>query len=249
VVSVGSLFSGIGGMDKGLERAGMDIRWQVEIDPFCQRVLGKYWPKLLVHDDIRTFEGMEPVDVLCGGFPCQDVSVAGKRKGMDGERSSLWSEFARLIGSLEPQWIMVENVRGLLSVDSGQFFSGILRFLAASGYDATWKVLRASDFGALHRRERVFLVANRDSERIKGFWSLPIHRVQEFSWCENVRGLADLLRRPDLPEPLICRMGDGASARLDAIGNSVVPAMAEYVGRCIMAAEDTACSKENLWVT
>jgi len=156
----GSLFSGIGGFDLGLERAGMQCAWQVEIDPYCNRVLAKHWPGVKRFGDIRQIEWstVDPVDLLCGGFPCQPHSLAGKRAGSRDERD-LWPEFARAIRELKPRWVVVENVRGLLSSEAGRFFGGILRDLAGLGYDAEWQVLSAAAFGAPHIRERVWIVA------------------------------------------------------------------------------------------
>ena len=113
----GSLFSGIGGFDLGLERAGFTISWQVEIDPYCQRVLAKHWPNVTRYGDITAMDWttVQPVDLLCGGFPCQDLSFAGKRAGIDGARSGLWSEYVRAIRHLRPRYVLVENVPGLLS--------------------------------------------------------------------------------------------------------------------------------------
>ena len=159
-ITVGSLFSGIGGLELGLERAGMTVCWQVEKDDYAVRVLEKHWPEVPKHRDI--FEcgahNLEPVDLICGGFPCQPVSVAGKRKGNKDERW-LWDEFYRIICELRPKWVVAENVPGLLSIRDGKLFAGILRDLAAGGYDAEWQVLPASAFGAWHRRDRVFIVA------------------------------------------------------------------------------------------
>ena len=155
---VGSLFAGIGGFDLGLERAGFEIAWQVEIDPYCQRVLAKHWPNVQRYGDIRAIDwGTVPrVDMLCGGFPCQDLSFAGKRAGIDGERSGLWSEYVRAIRALRPRYILVENVPGLLT---NAYMGRVLGDLAESGYDAEWDCLPASAFGAPHRRDRVWIVA------------------------------------------------------------------------------------------
>lgn len=152
----GSLFSGIGGIDLGLERAGWRCAWQCESDPYARAVLAKHWPDVPCYPDVRELDGTEPaIDLLCGGFPCQDLSVAGKRAGIDGERSGLWREFARVIGLLRPRFVLVENVPGLLAHGLGR----VLGDLAACGYDAEWDCLRAADVGAPHLRERVFLVA------------------------------------------------------------------------------------------
>lgn len=120
-LTFGELFAGIGGFSLGLERAGMVCRWQVEIDPYARAVLAKHWPEVPKHDDVRTFppQGDYAVDVICGGFPCQDISVAGKGAGLAGARSGLWSEFARIIGHLRPSYVVVENVAALLARGMG----------------------------------------------------------------------------------------------------------------------------------
>jgi len=161
-ITVGSLFSGIGGLDLGLERARMQIRWQVEIDDYCTKVLEKHWPGVARFRDVRECgrQNLEPVDLICGGFPCQDVSLAGKQAGLKGTRTTLWSEFARIIGDLRPQWVLAENVPGLLSSDAGRFFGAVLRDLAACGYNAEWDCISAAAFGAPHRRDRVWIVAH-----------------------------------------------------------------------------------------
>lgn len=171
VPTVGSLFSGIGGFDLGFEQAGFDVKWQVEIDPFCRRVLAKHWPDVRRHDDVKTFPPTKAedwrVDVIIGGFPCQDVSVAGSRKGIGvGTRSGLWSEFARIVALLRPRFVVVENTPGLLAPfrHKGKFVAPaaigrVLGELSEMGLDAEWAVVPASAFGAPHRRERVFIVA------------------------------------------------------------------------------------------
>ncbi len=131
-LTFGSLFAGIGGFDLGFERAGLECKWQVEIDPYCQRVLAKHWPEVRRHDDIRTFppDGSDEwrVDVICGGFPCQDISDAGKRAGIDGERSGLWAEYARILGAIRPRFAVVENVAALLDNGMGSVTCVRLRF-------------------------------------------------------------------------------------------------------------------------
>tara|TARA_E500000331_G_scaffold348731_1_gene390793 strand:+ start:405 stop:1250 length:846 start_codon:yes stop_codon:yes gene_type:complete len=153
----GSLFAGIGGIDLGLERAGFGCRWQVEIDPFCRRVLEKHWPAVEKHKDITEldFDALERVDLLAGGFPCQDLSSAGKREGIDGVKSGLWAEFYRCICAIRPRAVFVENVSGLLVSGLGR----VLGDLAASGYNAEWDCLSAAAVGAPHIRDRVFVTA------------------------------------------------------------------------------------------
>jgi len=159
-MNVGSLFSGIGGFDLGLERAGFRTSWFCETDAFCQHVLAEHWPGVPIYPDVSALVGadVEPVDVLCGGFPCQDLSVAGKGAGLTGARSGLWSEYARLIGELRPRYVVVENVSALLA----RGFGTVLGDLAALGYDAEWDCIPASAVGAPHRRDRVWLVAYPD---------------------------------------------------------------------------------------
>jgi DNA (cytosine-5)-methyltransferase 1 len=176
-MTVGSLFSGIGGIDLGLERAGHSILWQVENNPKCRKVLAKHWPEIPCYHDITklTAEDLEPVDLLCGGFPCQPVSVAGKQKGEDDERW-LWPEFLRLARSLRVQHLLVENVTGLLAAHGGETFASLLSGLAEAGYDAEWDCLPASAFKAPHRRDRVFLIAHRQPRRDD-----PLADSQEFT--------------------------------------------------------------------
>lgn len=158
----GSLFSGIGGFDLGFERAGMECAWQCEIDPKASEVLARHWPNVKRFTDVRTItkNNAEPIDLLCGGFPCQDLSIAGKRKGLAGERSGLWFEFARIIDELEPKWVVIENVPGLLSSNGGADFAVIIRWLVECGYGVCWRVLDSQYFGVAQRRRRVFIVAS-----------------------------------------------------------------------------------------
>jgi len=160
-ITFGSLFSGIGGIDLGLERAGMHCEWQVEKDEYCTKVLAKHWPNVTRYGDIRAIDTstLTRVDLIAGGFPCQPHSLAGQRKASADERN-LWPEFARIIRELRTKWVLVENVVGLLSSEGGNFFGSVLRDLATCGYDAEWFVLSAAQFGAPHLRERAFIVAH-----------------------------------------------------------------------------------------
>lgn len=160
-MKMGSLFSGIGGFDLGFERAGMRVAWQAECDARALRVLELQWPDVRRYEDVReTGRGCEPVDVVCGGFPCQDVSVAGRRAGLAGERSGLWFEFHRVLEELRPGWVVVENVPGLLSSNRGRDFATVLRGLVQLGYSVVWRVLDAQYFGVPQRRRRVFIVGH-----------------------------------------------------------------------------------------
>ena len=152
---IGSLFSGIGGLELGLERAGLGtVAWQCEVDPWCRAVLAQHWPDAERFEDVRALVDPPKVEVMCGGFPCQPVSVAGKRRAQADERW-LWPEFARLIRVVRPRLVVAENVPGLATAGLGL----VLGDLAALGYDAAWDVLSAAAVGAPHRRERLFIVA------------------------------------------------------------------------------------------
>jgi len=231
-----SFFAGIGGIDLGLERAGHECVGQVEIDDFCQKVLHKHWPNVPKWRDIRELTGRElpEADLWCGGFPCQDISVGGYGVGIRGRRSGLFFELARLVRKIRPRYVLLENVAAILVRGMGE----VLGELAQIGFDAEWRMLRASDFGAPHQRSRLFIVAYRDSKRIEGGWKRPLCRQPQFSWCEGVGGPEDLRGRPDVPEPLVRRIDDGIRRRVDSVGNAVVPQVAEYIGRLLKEAEE-----------
>lgn len=167
-MTYGSLFSGIGGMDLGLDRAGMRCAWQVEQDEFCLRVLARHWPDVVRFRDVRTVTAadLEPVDLIAGGFPCQDISVAGKGVGIDGESSGLWREFARLVGEMRPRLVLVENVPALCTRGADR----VLGDLDALGYACWPLVVGARHVGAPHRRDRVWIVAYREIPRLEGGW-------------------------------------------------------------------------------
>jgi DNA (cytosine-5)-methyltransferase 1 len=156
MLTVGSLFSGIGGLNLGLERAGMRVAWQSEIDPYACKVLAKHWPEVPNHGNIKEIDWrrVEPVDVICGGYPCQPFSTAGKRRGGEDPRH-LWPWVREAISQLRPRYAILENVRGHLSLGG----TTVLGELAALGYDAEWRVVSAASVGANHQRERVIIVA------------------------------------------------------------------------------------------
>lgn len=167
MITVGSLFSGIGGLELGLEQEGIGTTiWQAEADPFCRRILSEHWPEIPIYDNVELIdETTERPTILIGGFPCQDVSVAGSKAGLAGHRSGLWYEFLRIIRLLRPPIVVVENVPGLLV----RGFDEVLGGLAAERYDAEWRVYGACDVGAPHLRKRLFVVATQsalpDAER------------------------------------------------------------------------------------
>jgi DNA (cytosine-5)-methyltransferase 1 len=236
------LFSGIGGFSLGLERTGgFKTVAFCEIEPFCQRVLAKHWPEVPIYDDIRELTGARlaadgiAVDVICGGFPCQDVSLAGQRSGLEGARSGLWFEFARLIGELRPRFVIVENTPGLLSLGMGD----VLGELAACGYDAEWECLSAGAVGAPHERERVWLVAYPDAARQANpeGWQGSSEPQWRKVFAANLFGRR-AHRWPHQPE--MGRVVHGISADVDAVGalgNSVTPIIPELIGKAILEAE------------
>lgn len=238
-LSFGSLFAGIGGFDLGFERAGMVCKWQVEIGDYANRVLAKHWPNVRRWLDVRTWPqpDTERVDVICGGFPCQDISNAGKRAGIDGERSGLWAEFARIIRELRPRIVVVENVAALL----GRGIDRVLGDLADIGYDAEWDVLPACAFGVPQPRHRVFIVAN-SNERVTCEERVQPRRTKLRTGFDS--GTGDSRGwTPWSPEPSVSRMAFGIPNRLDrvgAIGNAVVPQVAEWIGRRIVKAVESA---------
>lgn len=281
-MNVGSLFSGIGGFDLGLDRAGFDIEWQVEIDPYCRAVLARHFPEARRFADVREIGAgvLPPVDLLCGGFPCQDLSVAGRGAGIDGARSGLWSEFARLIRELRPGYVLVENVPALLSGKGKRWdrapIGRVLGDLAAVRYDAEWACLSAGEFGAPHLRKRVWILAypSRDAEagpaaspgserqraragRAEGGGRPGELADPDDERREEVVGLAAEGRQgqgnplggapveggevwpshPWATEPDVGRVAHGVPDRVErlaALGNALVPQIAEWIGRRII---------------
>lgn len=253
-MNVLDLFSGIGGFSLGLERAGMRTIAFCEVNQFCQAILAKHWPGVPIFGDIRFLSGNEkgrvvywggparefrdigPIDVICGGFPCQDISLAGEGAGIDGERSGLWREYARLVGELRPRYVIVENVAALL----GRGIGRVLGDLASLGYDAEWHCIPASAVGLPHTRDRVWIVANHWGEREQGKPTPSLQGLYGIPWGENERRAADWRGRPNLHAPYLCGRGDGISERLDALGNAVVPQIPEIIGRAIIEAQVSA---------
>lgn len=251
-LTVGSCFSGIGGLELGLEwTGGFETKWQIEMDPYASKVLEKHWPNVKRYSDIRDVVRPAPVDLICGGFPCQDVSMAGKRKGLDGERTTLWGEMFRLICEVKPRWVVAENVPGLLSSDDGQFFGNILRDLAGGGYDAEWQVLSAAACGAPHLRQRIFLIAypqqirRGSTEQIisESYGNMGNHIIidSKASWNgHEINRKTEKTIRPLDYRSVIHRMDDGISSWMDEInrhGNAVVPQVAQKIGEMILKHE------------
>lgn len=239
-IKIGSLFAGIGGFELGLERGIPNSKtvWQVEQDKYCQTILKKHWPQAQLYDDVCTVgaHNLEPVDVICGGFPCQDISVAGKGKGINAERSGLWWEMYRVISELRPTVAVLENVPAITTRGGTQ----VIAALAKIGYDCEWQIISARMFGAPHIRKRWFCVAHTNSERQQEHTNITItvetKRQLISRSCEASQSdRTEYWQRPTTVTPL-CSLDDGVSnrvARLKALGNAIVPQCSEYVGQCI----------------
>jgi DNA (cytosine-5)-methyltransferase 1 len=250
------LFSGIGGFSLGLERTGgFSTVAFCEIEPFPRRVLAKHWPEVPCYEDVRTLtgarlaaDGITGIDVITGGFPCQDLSVAGKQRGMgEGTRSGLWSEIVRLTCELRPSYVIVENVAALLSGPSekrGGWFGRVLGDLAECGYDAEWENIPASALGAPHRRERVWVVAYPSEVRIAGKLLSQDSAKGYACWKAGASLLpANLDGMVAANGDYNLRDGDGFPeflGQLNAYGNAVVPQIPELIGRAILAAQVAA---------
>lgn len=246
-MTIGSLFSGIGGLELGLERAGLGpVVWQCEIDPFARRVLERHWPNVRRFEDVTRPRDWPHVDLVCGGFPCQDVSSAGKRRGLGGARSGLWYHFARIVRQVRPSWVVVENVAS----GARAWLPTVRRDLHVLGYDSAAIRLSAFDVGAPHLRRRIFVVAS-DAHGNRKHARAVDAKVAESSAIvadatrergrEGRSSVEGQERRSPWaePEPDMVRMVHGLSDGLDsarrrALGNAVVPQCAEVIGRMIV---------------
>jgi DNA (cytosine-5)-methyltransferase 1 len=298
MLTFGSLFAGIGGIDLGLEWAGMVCKWQVEINPFCQKVLAKHWPDVQRYADVKECgrHNLEAVDLIAGGFPCQPHSQAGKQRGAEDDRN-LWPEFSRIIAELRPAWVLAENVLGI----KGTMLDEVLSDLDGLAYSTRTIIVPACAFDAPHRRERVFIVAYTENYRAqltkrdngnKYRWETqkqPGTRTSSRSIQGNITTRDEVSQRaatkvsqdvahtscrrwndkqtpdgngnrkppgqaggcgsngfakPWLPEPDVARVVDGVSYGMDgrkrnaALGNAVVPQVAEWIGQRIVEVEN-----------
>ena len=237
-LTFGSLFAGIGGFDLGFERAGMVCKWQVEIDEYANRVLAKHWPDVRRWPDVRTWPqpDTERVDVICGGFPCQDISYAGQGAGLDGERSGLFFEAVRVVRELRPRIVVLENVAALLT----RGLDRVLGTLAEIGYDAEWHCIPAAAVGAPHIRDRVFVIAYAVGARAGDEGRATGRQERKHAGAFQ----PEIVRqgnRAIMPERVdaVCGVDDGVPARVDrlrGLGNAVVPQVAEWIGRRIIEA-------------
>lgn len=241
------LFSGIGGFSLGLERTGgFETVAFCEIEPFPRRVLAKHWPGVPCYHDVRTLtadvlkrDGIS-VDVITGGFPCQDLSSAGKQEGISGRRSGLWGELCRIIDDIRPSFAVVENVPNLLAGERGAWFGRLLGDLAEIGFDAEWHCIPASSVGAPHRRDRVWIVAY-PKEGVRDRVLLPSIFNDESveQGFKRVWAILSARRaRNDAPSDFgRLRKDDGLSSRVDeiaALGNTVIPQIPEMIGYAIL---------------
>ena len=242
MLTVGELFAGIGGFGLGLERTGgFKVSWQVENDSFALKVLKKHWPEVRRHDDVCTFPPTAvdewKVDLICAGFPCQDISAAGKGAGLKGERSGLFYEVVRITERLQPRYLLLENVAALLV----RGLDEVLGSLAEIGFDTEWHCIPAAAVGAPHRRDRAFVLAYSPS--------LGIQRLREPG-----KQVSPAYARPQIPlrcgsgsrgsfwqtEPDVDRVVNGFSRGLDrtrrikALGNAVVPQVVEVIANQIL---------------
>jgi DNA (cytosine-5)-methyltransferase 1 len=230
-VRVLDLFSGIGGFSLGLESIGMQTVAFCESDGYARRVLRKHWPEVWLYEDVRTLtakrlkaDGVGPIDLVCGGFPCQDISKAGRGAGIDGARSGLWSEFARLVGEIRPRWVIAENVPML----RGRGADRVSGDLEASGYTVRSIVVGAIHAGAPHRRQRAWIVADR------------LRTGPQIT--QEPAGVRSPITRCDwwTREPDVARVAHGIPARVHrirCIGNAVVPQVVAMIGAAILNVE------------
>ena len=219
-------FAGIGGFSYAATKlvGGYRTTQFIEIDPFCQKILKKHFPFTPIHDDIRTFTAISgQYDVICGGFPCQSISVAGNRAGItEKSRSGIFYELMRVIRMVRPRFVVLENVAAILN----NGLDIVLGELSQAGYDAEWSVISASSLGACHRRSRWWCVAYTNS---KGLQRENIGKMEREIWSQSNSRRLDPNWRSYVSKPILPRGSYGLSNRVDrtkALGNSIVPAVA-----------------------
>lgn len=230
----GSLFSGIGGFELGAEWAGIETLWSCEIETFQRSILNKHFQNTKQYEDIKELSHPGYVDIISGGFPCQDISIAGKGVGITGGRSGLWSEMYRVIREVRPRYVIIENSPMLLV----RGFERVLCDLSQIGYDAEWQCLSNADFGFDHRRERVYVIAHSDEVRQQA------GRIQERSPAQGIfvappkqhGGFPLSERIYKMPDCEHIGINDGIrdwTHRVGSIGNAVNPTVAKYLFECI----------------
>lgn len=235
----GSLFSGIGGFELGAQMVGIETLWSCEIEEFQRKILKQNFPKTAIYEDIRDVKNPGYVDIFSGGFPCQDISVAGKGVGIKGERSGLWSEMFRIIRAVRPKYAIIKNSPALLI----RGFERILLDLSEIGYNAEWQCISNLTFGYPHKRERVYLIAYSTENRLQG----DIFKYGCFDsifkkWTPNkANGYSLSQRILEMPTCESIRNEHGFqnwAHRVGSLGNAVNPTVAKYLFECIKLFED-----------
>ena len=250
-LSHGSLFSGIGGFELGAEWAGIPTYWNCDINEWNRKLLKHRFPNTEQYDDIRTLTNPRKVNIISGGFPCQDISGANtKAKGIKGHRSGLWGEMYRIVGEVRPDYIIIENSPNL----AFRGFERVLCDLSEIGYDAEWQCLSATTFGFRHRRERIYVIAypnthSKFSDRM-GNTFIDVARFKDPKEWSEIRSefrldTKEMVFKQDqwgsdgqniIAEPLLCGVGDGIPERMDrlaGLGNAIVPFIGYYLFECI----------------
>lgn len=295
MMRVASFFAGIGGFDLGMERAGMQVVFQCEIDKFCQQILKRHWPQVPIYEDITTLapSTIPAADLWCAGWPCQDLSNANtERKGLAGDRSGLFYQFMGLVEKVRPAWLVLENVPGLLCAEQGTALELVIDTLETHGYLGGWLSCNAFHTGIPHDRDRVFFIASYRSQRVYRIFTdsselswdcttrkssraktgssvregairddpLVVQRRGGFGYtlaksiCPTLRAQTGGHQGGHSDRPILCgekldvdRVGKayGVSSRMDGrrgrlLGNAVVPAIAEWIGRKILEIEGKA---------
>lgn len=237
-ITIGSCFSGIGCFEMAFENIVPSAKtvWQIEQNKFCQTILKKHWPNTILYDDIREVDAhaLQPVDIVVGGFPCTDVSSAGKKKGViNGEKSGLWFEMWRICSVIRPPLIVLENVSAIYF----RGLSSVLQSLAQIGYDAEWTSVSARRFGAPHLRQRWFCVAYPQRTRTQVQTQGKLTGKQLSRSSSQNRTISQWSQGS--PVSPVCGVDDGNTNRVDrikALGNAIVPQCVEYVAQCMLDA-------------
>lgn len=266
-MKIGSLFSGGGLGDFGFMAAGMDIAWQCEIDPYCQKILAIRYPESKKYTDIKTLKGveLEPVNIITGGFPCQPFSVAGQQMGKSDDRH-LWPEMFRIIQEVKPSWVIGENVSGFVDMA----LDDVCANLESAGYETTTLIFPAHALGSWHRRERVWIIANATNTRFEGVckreepanedvsdtgrkygaWNKSELETNKTKWSSSklsIESGCERFRRYWKSEPAVGRVANGIADRvhrLKMLGNGQVPACTYVIGKMIMDIEATLALRE-----
>lgn len=242
----GSLFSGIGGFDLAAQWMGWENVFQVEIDPFCQKVLAKNFPNVKRYGDIKQFDGTEwagKIDILTGGFPCQDISISkNKAIGIKGQRSGLWNDYSRVISKINPKIIIGENTTQLLR----RGFEKVLCDFSEMGYYAEWGCFQAYQVGAPHIRERLFFIAHSFGDR----WGNDLSKEIKYNFGRSLKAwpniqafvLANTEESQYAGDPENIRIGDGVPDwvdRIKGLGNAIVPQVAYEIFKAIEKVHST----------